>query len=291
MTPAPGGSLRLTALHVYPIKSAAGLAPGQWTVDAFGLQYDRRWMVVDRHGGMLSQRTHPRLALVTPSIGDGMLRVETAGMPPLELPLAPAAAVTTMVTVWGDRCAASWAGERAARWFTDILDADCTLVHMPETTTRLANPQYAPEGQRVSFADAYPFLLISEESLGELNRRMPAPLPMNRFRPNLVMAGGRAFEEDRIGTFMVGAITFRAVKPCDRCVITTTDQSTGVRGSEPLRTLTTFRRHDGHVFFGQNVVHEGRGLLAVGDLVSVAPEGGSDDGARAGWTGCGTRSS
>jgi len=279
MTPTPGPSLRLSALHVYPIKSAAGLAPGQWTVDDFGLQYDRRWMVVDRNGGMLSQRTHPRLALVTPSIGDGMLRVETAGMPPLELPLAPAAAVSTMVTVWGDRCAASWAGERAARWFADVLDADCTLVHMPDTTVRLANPHYAPEGQRVSFADAYPFLLISEESLAELNRRMPAPLPMNRFRPNLVMVGGRAFEEDRIGSFMAGAITFRTVKPCDRCVITTTDQSTGVRGSEPLRTLATFRRRDGYVFFGQNVVHNGRGRLMVGDILSMVPGDGRPEGA------------
>jgi uncharacterized protein len=271
MVPLPDPSVRLTGLHVYPIKSAAGLAPSQWEVDEFGLQYDRRWMVVDRHGGMLSQRTHPQLARVIPSIGDGVLRVETLGMPPLELPLAPTGAVTTLVSIWDDVCAASWVGERAARWFADVLDADCSLVHMPATSVRLANPLYAPADQRVSFADAYPFLLISEESLGELNRRMPAPLPMNRFRPNLVMAGGRAFEEDRMGRFTAGPIVFQTVKPCDRCVITTTDQATGARGSEPLRTLATFRRYDGKVLFGQNVVHGGRGRLVVDEVLSRRP--------------------
>lgn len=273
MEPSSDASFRLTGLHVYPIKSAAGLAPSRWEIDTFGLRYDRRWMVVDRDGGMLSQRTHPRLALVHPSIGDDILRVEAIGMPPLELPLAAKAAASTMVSIWGDICAARRVGERAARWFGDVLGLDCMLVHMPESTVRLANPQYAPAGQRVSFADAYPFLLLSEESLAELNRRMAAPLPMNRFRPNLVMAGGSALAEDRIASFTAGSITFRPVKPCDRCVITTTDQATGARRSEPLRTLATFRRRDGKVLFGQNVVHGGRGWLSVGDVLSAVRQG------------------
>ena len=262
--PRSDAGLRLTALHVYPIKSAAGLAPAAWEVDGFGLRYDRRWMVVDPAGRMISQRTHPRLALVRPAIGEDTLRVETAGMPALELPLAPTPAVSMAVTVWDDTCAAAWTGERASRWFSDVLETDCSLVHMPDSTIRPANTTYAPPGHRVSFADAYCFLLISEESLADLNGRMPAPLPMNRFRPNLVIAGGRPFGEDALTRFRIGELAFLVVKPCDRCVLTTTDQATAERGHEPLRTLATYRRREGKVYFGQNVVHESRGRLAVG---------------------------
>jgi uncharacterized protein len=269
--PSSDAALRLTGLHVYPVKSAAGLAPASWDVDGFGLRYDRRWMVVDTAGRMISQRTHPRLALVRPAIDDGTLRIETAGMPALELPLAPAPAVTTPATIWDDTCAAVWTGERAARWFSDVLETDCSLVHMPETTVRPASTAYAPPGHRVSFADAFAFLLISEESLADLNGRMSTPLPMNRFRPNLVIAGGAPFGEDDLSTFQIGALRFRVVKPCDRCVLTTTDQATAERGSEPLRTLATYRRWDGKVYFGQNVVHEGTGRLAVGDGLVACP--------------------
>jgi uncharacterized protein len=268
-----GGSassaLRLTGLHVYPIKSAGGLAPAVWDVDSFGLQHDRRWMVVDSSGGMLSQRSHPRLALVRPSLGGRTLRVEAPGLPALEIPSQPSSSVRTTVTVWGDACSAVWTGERAAAWFSDLLETDCSLVYMPESTLRPADPDYAPGGYRVSFADGFPFLLISEESLADLNRRLATPLPMNRLRPNLVIAGGEPYEEDRLQAVRIGDIRFRVVKPCDRCVVTTTDQATGERGPEPLRTLATYRRWNGKVFFGQNVLHEGRGWLRVGDpLVS-----------------------
>ena len=262
-------SLRLAALHVYPIKSAGGLAPAEWEVDAFGLRHDRRWMVVDTSGRMLSQRTHPRLALVRPSLGEETMTVRTPGMPPLELPLRPAGPVRTAVTIWDDRCAALWTGERPARWFSEVLEADCSLVYMPDDTLRPADPAYAPERTRVSFADAFPFLLLSEESLADLNRRLPAPLPMNRFRPNLVISGGQAFEEDGMSAFQLGDLRFRVVKPCDRCVVTTTDQDTAERGHEPLRTLATYRRRDGKVYFGQNVVHDTGGRLRVGEAVLV----------------------
>jgi hypothetical protein len=226
-------------------------------------------MVVNADGGMLSQRTHPRLALIRPAIGDGTLRVETPGMPALELPLAPAPAVTMPVTVWDDTCTAVWTGERAARWFSEVLETDCSLAFMPDGTVRPANPAYAPPGHRVSFADAFPFLLISEASLADLNGRMATPLPMNRFRPNLVIAGAPAFGEDGLTTFRIGSLGFRVVKPCDRCVVTTTDQATLERGQEPLRTLATYRRIDGKVYFGQNVVHQGAGRLAVGDRLQA----------------------
>jgi len=131
------------------------------------------------------------------------------------------------------------------------------------------DPDYAPPGHRVGFADAFPFLIISEASLADLNRRLDTPLPMNRFRPNLVIAGVEPFGEDRLRAFAIGGMTFSAVKPCDRCVVTTTDQVTGERGVEPLRTLATFRRSNGKVLFGQNVIHTGTGRLRVGDPLLV----------------------
>jgi uncharacterized protein YcbX len=265
----PPPALRLTGLQVYPIKSAAGFAPDEWRVDDLGLEHDRRWMVVDTRGEMLSQRTHPRLALVRPSLGDGTLRVEAPGMPALELPLRPAGGVTTSVVVWDDTCAAWWTGERAAGWFSDLLESECSLVYMPDSTVRPVDPDYAPAGTRVSFADGFGFLLVSEESLADLNGRLDAPLPMNRFRPNLVIAGGEPFGEDAMSDFRIAGVPFRVVKPCARCVLTTTDQVTLERGPEPLRTLATFRRRDGKVYFGQNVVHHGTGRLRVGEPVQA----------------------
>ena len=262
-------TITLTGLTVYPIKSARGIPVDQWEVDEFGLRYDRRFMVVDQSGEFLSQRNHARLSLVAPSIGKDVLRVEAPGMPILEVPLEPRAAVSTQVTVWNDTCAATWLGEAAADWFSEFLGDACSLVHMPGDTVRPADPAYDPTGSRVSFADGFPFLLISEESLADLNRRLTQPLPMNRFRPNLVVAGADPYEEDRWEKIEVGGITLRVVKPCARCVVTTTDQITTVRGKEPLRTLATYRNVGGKVMFGQNVVHQGPGRLRVGDPVFV----------------------
>jgi uncharacterized protein len=257
----------LSALNVYPIKSAGGIPVEEWEVDAFGLRYDRRWMLVDARGGMITQRTHPRLALARPALESDRLVVRAPGREPLALPLHPSLSVTTTVTIWDDSCLALWQGEAPARWFSALLGADVSLVYMPDATWRPAGVEFAPPSSRVSFADAYPILLLSEESLADLNRRMAVALPMNRFRPNLVMRGGPAFGEDELDAFTIGEIGFRAVKPCDRCVITTTDQDTAARGVEPLRTLATFRKQDGKVYFGQNVVHHGTGRLAVGMAV------------------------
>jgi uncharacterized protein YcbX len=160
-----------------------------------------------------------------------------------------------------------WVSERAARWFSELLETACSLVYMPDSTVRPADPAFAPEETRVSFADAFPFLLISEESLADLNLLLAAPIPMNRFRPNLVMRGCEPYGEDRLDRFRIGPIRFRGVKPCARCAVPTVDQATGERGSEPLRTLATYRRREGEVFFGQNLVHYDTGRLEVSDPV------------------------
>lgn len=262
-------TLRLTGLNVYPIKSARGIALGESELDQFGLRYDRRWMVVDESGVFLSQRSHSRLALVVPSIRGGALRVNAPGMPTLETPLHPLATVATTVAVWDDISPATWLGEKAAQWFSDFLGCTCSLVHMADDVFRPADPTFAPPRSQVSFADAFPFLLISEESLADLNRRLTEPLPMNRFRPNLVVSGGEPYSEDDWRRIQIGDIRMQVVKPCARCVVTTTDQSTGERSKEPLRTLARYRRVGGEVMFGQNVVHENTGRLRVGDPVVI----------------------
>ena len=266
-------TLTLSGITVYPIKSARGIPLEEWEVDRFGLRYDRRWMVVDQSGEFLSQRNHPRLALVATGILDGSLLLEAPGMAPLEIPLDPRPTVHTSVRVWRDRCGATWMGERPARWFSDFLGLPCNLVHMADDTVRPADRAYAPEGTRVSFADAYPFLVTSEASLADLNRRLAEPLPMNRFRPNLVIAGSEPYAEDGWDRLEINAVRLRVVKPCDRCVITTTDQATAERGKEPLRTLGQYRKIGGQVMFGQNAVHETLGLLRVGDSVVATPRG------------------
>ncbi len=259
--------MHLTGLTVYPIKAAAGVRVPEWEVDHFGLRYDRRWMLIDEAGGHITQRDHPRLALVQPAFEGDRLRITAPGQAPLHLPLEPKCAVTVTAVVWDDACAACWMGERPAAWFSELLGRRCSLVYMPDETVRPADPAYAPPGVRVSFADAFPFLLLSEESLVDLNGRLPVPVPMDRFRPNLVIAGGEPYAEDRLGAFQVGDVALRVVKPCARCVVTTVDQATTERGLEPLRTLATYRKRDGEVFFGQNVVHSGPGRLRVGEAV------------------------
>jgi MOSC domain-containing protein len=262
-------SIALTALTVFPLKSCRGIPVRQWPVDEFGLQHDRRFMVVDQSGEFMTQRDHPQLALVAPGIERDTLRLDAPGLPTLELPLRPMSSVVLRVTVWNDTCDATWMGEPAAEWLSSFLGTSCSLVHMDDATRRPVNPLYASNGSRVSFADGFPLLLISEESLADLNRRLAEPLPMNRFRPNLVVAGGSAYGEDGWKEIEIGSLGLSVVKPCERCVIPNTDQTTTERGTEPLRTLATYRNVGGKVMFGQNLLHHSSGTLRVGDRVVV----------------------
>lgn len=260
--------LQLTGLTIYPIKSTAGISVEAWDVDRFGLLHDRRWMVVDLRGHLITQRECRALALVHTTIYPDHLAIRAAGTTSLRVPLVSEGR-RVRVRVWDDWCEAIAVGPESARWFTDYLGTPARLVYMPDSTHRPANTTYAPESPTVSFADAFPFLLISEESLTDLNGRLATPVPMNRFRPNLVIEGGVAFIEDSLREFALNGIRFRVVKPCDRCVVTTTDQETAERRVEPLRTLAAYRRVEGKVYFGQNVVHQGTGRLQVGASLLV----------------------
>jgi hypothetical protein len=262
---------RLSAITVYPVKSAGGLPQTAWEVDAFGLRLDRRWMLVDPAGAFLSQRTHPKLALLRPEIRGDCLVLRAESRPPLELAPAPDGAAEMVVTVWGGTTRGRAVSAAADGWLTGFLGVPCRLVYMADDVVRPVRPDYAFDGERISFTDGFPFLLISDGSLAELNRRLPSPVPMNRFRPNLVVDGAQPFAEDGWGRIRIGPVTFRVTKPCPRCVMTTVDQSLGRSPStEPLRTLATFRRNaEGQVDFGQNLLHAGTGRLEVGMAVEL----------------------
>lgn len=261
----------LAGIVVYPLKSAAGVAVPRAGVERHGLALDRRWMLVDEDATFLSQRSEPRMALIRVEIGAHRLLVRAPGMPPLELELHPTHERALPVRIWGDGLAASWIGANEDAWFRSFLDREVRLVHVPYPHLRQVDPEYARHGDLVGFADGFPFLLASQASLADLNERLAEPLPMNRFRPNLIVSGSEPYAEDTWDRIRVGGIVFHVVKPCARCSVTTVDQDTGVRGVEPLRTLARFRRAGGKVMFGQNLVHDGSGVVEVGSRVEIWP--------------------
>jgi uncharacterized protein YcbX len=262
--------VHLSGLFLYPIKSCAGITVTEWEVDHFGFRYDRRWMVMTPQGQFLTQREIPVLATVSARIAPPHLRLTAPGVPELVTALAPMGGRPVATKVWDDPVSVVAPDHKADDWFSLAVGQEVVLAYMPDEVIREVDLRYAPDGGRTGFADGFPFLLAGEASLADLNARLAVPLPMSRFRPNLVVAGSPAFAEDGWRSIRVGGIPMQVVKPCDRCVVTTTDQATGRRESdEPLRTLATFRRQDGKVLFGQNVVHYGRGTLRVGDVVAA----------------------
>jgi len=262
----------LSELHVYPVKGCAGIPLQTTTLDSRGVTGDRRWMVVDPEGVFLSQRGHPALARIRARMEAERLVLEAPGLPPLELS-PPSPGHPVRVTVQDDEVPALDAGDGAAAWLGEHLGQPVRLVRMDGAFERRPNPEWTSIGE-LSFADAYPVLVISRGSLGELNRRLPAPLRMNRFRPNLVLDGCAPFEEDRWRRIRVGGAILRLVKPCSRCATTTVEQETAEVGREPLRTLATFRRWErGGVIFGQNAVVEVGGPVRVGDAVEPLERG------------------
>lgn len=264
-----GAAPRLTGLFRYPVKSCRGTALERAELSASGVRHDRRWMAVDEDGGFLTQRTHPRLCLVSPALTVGGLELAAPGMERLAVP-KEGSGRRVDVEIWSDRTEAVDAGDEAARWLSDFLDTPCRLVSHADDAIRRVDPDMARgEADQVHFADGYPFLLTSENSLEALNERMPEPLPMNRFRPNLVVAGAEAFAEDGWTEIHIGEIVFSVVKPCTRCKVTTVDQETGRIGEEPLRTLADFRRGSDGVEFGQYLIHHRTGALEVGMAVEV----------------------
>ncbi|MBK5098088.1 MAG: MOSC domain-containing protein [Gemmatimonadetes bacterium] len=265
-------SNRLAGLHLYPLKSAAAFSVHHAEVDPIGLVGDRRWMLVDPRARPLTQRELPRLARVhaIPAPAGG-LEIVALGMPMLQLDV-PGPESPVVQTELHGRPTEGWlAAPDAADWLTDFLETPCRLLYVPPPLARAVAAPWGLEHDRTAFTDGFPFLLIGEGSLAALNDRLGRPVPMDRFRPNLVVSGTEPFEEDEWQRVRIGSLEFRVVKPCPRCVVTTVDQATGARdpAGEPLATLATFRKLDGKVWFGMNLIHEGAGQLRLGDPVEV----------------------
>jgi len=261
----------LTGLNIYPIKSLKGISLDEAKVERRGLQYDRRWMLVDMNNKFFTQREFPKMATLSVDVEPTGLRVTSDGKD-LLVPFAATPSATAEVEVWGDRCPGDFVSAEADRWFSEILDTECRLVYMSDESLRPVNPTFAIANDVVSFADGYPFLIANEASLGELNSRLTERVGIDRFRPNFVVNAAEAFAEDNWKSVSIGTEDFHVAKPCGRCVMTTVNQQTGVKnGVEPLKTLASFRTQNNSVLFGQNLIalREG-GTIRVGDEVTVS---------------------
>jgi uncharacterized protein YcbX len=262
----------IAALHVYPVKSCRGIALTQADLTPRGLRHDREWMVVTPEGRFLTQRELPRLALIAPGIADHELQLQAPGAGSIAVALDAGAGPSREVTVWDDTVLARDEGDAVARWLSDCLRRSVRLVRFDPSRRRATDPAWSAGRQGESaFSDGYPVLVLSRASLSDLNARLSQPLPLDRFRPNLVLDGCDAYAEDSLRVLQSGTAALRLVKPCTRCIITTTDQSTAARdGEEPLRTLRSYRWSSElrGVTFGQNAIVESVGTLRVGDAIS-----------------------
>jgi uncharacterized protein YcbX len=271
------GNAALHSIHVHPVKAFRGQSLRESEVEPWGLAGDRRWVLIEDGGKVVTQREQPRLALAAAeTLPGGGLRLFAENLEPVTVPV-PEPIGTTTVEIFGDKVEAVLAGPAAHDWCSGYLGADVRLVHMDDPAVRRpVDPDFALPGETVSFADGYPLLVTTLGSLDALNSLIArgghaeeGPLPMNRFRPNVVISGTDAWAEDDWSRIAIGEVTFRVTRMCGRCVVTTTDQGTALRGKEPLRTLARHRRFAGKLIFGQNLVPESRGTLRVGDPVTV----------------------
>lgn len=261
----------LAALYRYPLKSAIGQSLQQSPVDGLGLAGDRRWMLADAASGrFLSQRAVAKMSQLSAQITPEGLELSAAGRPSL-LVRVPDEAELRGVTIWQDTFRVPDAGEEAAQWVSDFVGKATRLVYVPAERARTVDAGYGKEGDKVAFADGFPLLLIGQGSLDDLCSRVGRPLPMLRFRPNLVVDDIAPFAEDGWKRIRIGSLDFRVLKPCSRCILTTIDPETGERSAdrEPLTTLKTYREQDGNVMFGQNLVCDGQGVIEVGMPVQV----------------------
>ena len=264
--------LTLTEIWIYPVKSLGGIMLDKANVRPKGLQSDRRWMLIDHAGVALTQRTHPAMALLKVSIDGEQISVtytkDQKKISTVQFPMFNALPEKWITAkVWSDAVNVFEVDPVISDWFSRHLSSSCKLVAFPEENPREVDPRYSINNENVSLADAYPFLIIGQSSLDDLNTRLPEAVPMNRFRPNFVFSGGDPFAEDQWRNFCIGKVRFVGVKKSDRCVLTTVNQETAEKGSEPLRTLSGYRKVDNKVYFGQNLVALDEGQVAIGDAV------------------------
>ena len=260
----------VSSLIYYPIKACRGSEVDSARVERMGLENDRRMMVVTEAGEFLTQREHPRLALVTPALNDHMLTLSAPNYDSIQLCIQ-SSGTPWLVNIWKSKGEqAIDQGEEAATWFSDWLGTSVRLVHIADGYKRLVNEAYTVnEDDHTGFSDGYPILLTSEEGLEDLNSHLESPVPMNRFRPNMVVKGCEPFAEDTWNRIKLGDVELAVVKRCARCVVTTIDKETLEKSREPLKTLGKYRKHKLGAIFGQNVIPLNGGRIRLGMNVEV----------------------
>jgi uncharacterized protein YcbX len=264
--------LRLSEIWIYPIKSLGGIRVKSAKVFEKGLEFDRRLMLIDSDNNFMTQRFFPKMALFKLQIQSRWFLTSkfkiTFGKDAIHLSARPSFNPKPIkAIVWDDQVEVYEVDTHYSNWFSNRLGMECKLVSFPENNSRLVDERYQINHEHVSLADAYPLLLIGAESLADLNSRLEKPVPMNRFRPNLVFTGGAPYGEDQWKKFSVGKNKFAAVKPCARCVLTTVNQDTAEKGIEPLATLSKYRKQDNKVLFGQNLIAINHGEIHEGDEI------------------------
>ncbi len=284
--------MHISEINIYPIKSLKGITLETSLVESRGLQHDRRWMLTDAEGMFFTQREFPKMATIAVEVKEKGLLVSAENTTAILIPFEPERARTQEVTIWQSVCQGEVYSDGVNDWFSQVLGTKCQLVYMPDDSQRSVNPRFDKGQDIVSFADGYPLMVIGEASLEDLNGRISeadsgvrVPLPMNRFRPNLVVSGAEAYAEDDWKRIRIGDAEFRSTKPCERCVITTVEQAKGeFDGKEPLKTFASYRmakdvmpdRYESlgvgpnAVLFGQNLIPESFGsAITIGDKIEI----------------------
>ena len=266
--------LHISQLNIYPIKSLGGITKKSVNLCRTGFEYDRRWMLVDERNLFLSQRTHPQMVLLhTAQTNEGFVisKYNDSNLSIL-IPFVITSTTKIRVTIWDDVCDAIEVSDKHNEWFSDMLNIKCKLVYMPDDSVRQVDKRYANNNEITSFSDGYPILMTGQSTLDNLNEKLVVPMPMNRFRPNIVFTGGHAHIEDEMAVFTIGNINCLGVKPCSRCVITTINQQTAEKGKEPLKTLSTYRMKNNKIYFGQNVLQQQNGSINVGNEIKIVKQ-------------------
>jgi uncharacterized protein len=269
--------LKLTQINVYPVKSLDGFSPDSAIVEKRGLQHDRRWLITDPSGMFLTQRTNPKMAMLRATIEGDCLVIQEKNKPSndFKIPINTEGSLSP-VTVWDDTVKAASVSKEVNGFLSDFLEKEVCLVKMPDTIERRVEENYNRGNDIVSFADGYPFLIIGEASMADLNARLTDPLSIRRFRTNFIFSGGVAFQEDDFQNFKIGDVDFMGMKNCARCVLTTRDPDTGMKGKEPLLTLQNYRQKGTKTIFGQNLIwnfekwaNNEQPKISVGDTITL----------------------
>lgn len=263
--------ITVSQLYIYPVKSLGGVPVNSVKITDRGFEYDRRWMLIDSNNNFLTQRENAVMALLQVEIKNEGLKVfhKQNENEFIIIPFQQQKNERVQTNIWGVPCTPLLVDNEVDKWFSKALGMTCRLVYMDDATQVMIDERYNINNSLTSFSDGYPILMTSEASMNDLNNRLKEQLSISRFRPNIVIAGSAPYEENSMQEFMINEINFYGVKPSARCVVTTIDQHTGIKGKEPLKTLATYRSMNNKIYFGENVIAASTGIVSVGDSITI----------------------